>query len=148
MAPKKKGKKGKKGKRSTQARVTRVHHRNVDDGPRVSYDAISAPQYLQPRTEGESRSLWAEAVRRVQESKGPAREKYNAEAEYYNDRWNFLTDGSAFPYAQDAKKYWSYTPEGRAFHAYEAGIKAEYDRRADDREAALLIAAQNPYDDS
>ena len=145
MAPKGKGKrKAKKGKKSTQAKVTRVHHRNLD-GPQISYDPISTTGYTQPRTEGESRSLWSEAVRRVHESKVPARKKFNAVAEYYGDRWAFLTDGDARPYAEDAEDYWDYTDEGRAFHESEGRRNAAYEKEAAEKAAQALIAARNPY---
>lgn len=125
MAPKKRGKKGKKGKRSTQARVTRVHHRNVDDGPQISYDAISAPEYMQPRTVSEAKELWAEAISRVRESSGAKRQKYNAAAEYYGDRYAFLYDHEAYPYAEDEEAYPQYTKAGRARAAWDANRAEE-----------------------
>lgn len=147
MAPKRKGKKGKKGRRSTQATVAYVKHRNMD-GPLISYDAVEAPVYRQPRTEAEARNVWAEAVKRVQEARGPKHSKSNAEAEVYGDRWAFLYDNDFFPYAEDEEDYPQYTKEGRARAARDATQATMYAERDANRAARELVSQRNPFDSS
>lgn len=143
MAPK--GKKGKKSKKSTQARVTRVHHRNVDDGPQISYEAISTPVYKQPRSVAEARALWSEAVSKVRHARGPKRAKFNAEAEYYGDRYAFLYDHEAYPYPEDEGDYPQYTKAGRERAAWDAERANAYAVRSADIAEQKRIS-ELPYD--
>lgn len=145
MAPKKKGKKPKKGKRSTQARVTRVHHRNVDDGPQISYGPIPEPVYKQPRSVAEARALWSEAVSKVRQSRGPKRVKFNAEAEYYGDRYAFLYDHELYPYPEDEEDYPQYTKAGRERAAWDAK-KAEEHAEKLAALAEIKRVSELPYD--